>query len=85
MQTPLPKSSLADTEAVTILSSITNFVSYNVAVNAPPEPIFKSTIFVSCKSNVVAPKSKFIILAFENFSAPITTLVFHINLVLWRF
>ena len=55
-------------------SSIINFVLYMVAVNAPPEPALLSTMFVSCRSNVVSPRSNFISLALAKFSAPITIL-----------
>ena len=76
MNIPLPKSSLALTLFVTNLSSITNSVSYFVAVNTPPDPILRSTISVSPKSNVVVPLSKRMFLLFPNFSAPITILFF---------
>ena len=57
------------------LSSITNFVLYIVAVYAPPDCILLSTTDVSCKSNVVAPASKFISRGLAKLSAPITSLV----------
>ena len=75
MHTPLPKSSFSDTLTDTRLSSITNLVLYIVAVYAPPDPVFRSTTLVSCRSNVVLPESNFISLTFAKFSAPITSLV----------
>ena len=74
-QTPLPKLSIAVTLSVINLSSITNFVLYIVAVYAPPDCILLSTINVSCRSNVVSPKSIFISRGLAKLSAPITNLV----------
>ena len=72
---PFPKSSSSDMLSVTILSSITNFVLYIVAVYAAPDPVFRSPNVVSCRSKVVSPESIFISLGVAAFSAPITTLV----------
>ena len=46
-----------------------------VAVNVPPDPVFRSTMFVSCKSKVVSPESNLVSLELEKFSAPITNLL----------
>ena len=75
MQTPRPKSSFADVFSDINLSSIINFVSYIVAVNAPPDSTLPSIMFVSCKSKVVSPRSNFISLELAKFSEPITNLV----------
>ena len=75
MHTPRPKSSFDDTLSDINLSSITNLVLYMVAVKAPPDPVFRSTMLVSCRSKVVSPESNFISLAVAKFSAPITALV----------
>ena len=56
-------------------SSIINFVLYIVAVNAPPDSVALSIMFVSCRSKVVCPKSNFISLELAKFSEPITNLV----------
>ena len=75
IQTPFPKSSSVETLSVTSLSSITKCELYIVAVYAAPEPVFRSLIVVSCRSNVVAPASTFISLGVDACSAPITNLV----------
>ena len=75
MHTPRPKSSFAVTLSPIRLPSNTNLVLYIVAVNAPPEPVLRSTNPVSCKSNVVSPESNLISRELANLSAPITTLV----------
>ena len=75
IQTPRPKSSVSDTLSPMSLSSMTNFVLYIVAVKAPPDPGFESTMVVSCRSNVVSPESNCISLELAKFSAPITILV----------
>ena len=74
-QTPFPKSSAPVTLSVSSLSSTTKCVLYMVAVYAAPDPAFRSTNVVSCKSNVVSPESIFISLGVEACSAPMTTLV----------
>ena len=75
IQTPRPKSSFADAVVDDNLSSIINFVLYIVAVNAPPDSVALSIMFVSCRSKVVWPKSNFISLELAKFSEPITNLV----------
>ena len=74
-QTPLPKSSSPVTLSVTNLSSTTKSVLYIVAVYAAPDPAFRSTNVVSCRSNVVSPESICISLGVAACSAPMITLV----------
>ena len=75
MHTPRPKSSFSEIESDANMSSKINFELYIVAVNAAPEPVFMSTMLVSCRSKVVSPESNFISRLEAKFSEPITSLV----------